>query len=147
MRLLRRLLAALAGTAVALTIAAVQSIWDISTDRTGVAGDAAARGAAGVPLVATALFIFYLALASLTPLLRTRPYVSAAVSVALATAVLVLIPSIVWTFSERSLPTLGAVLGGLLIGTCWLMPGALVQVPMLQGLRSAGPKQTGPGHV
>jgi hypothetical protein len=147
MRLLRRLLAAVAGTAIALAIAVALALWDISTDLTGEPGDTAAQGAAGSPVVAALLFIFYLALANLMPLFKTRPYISAAASVATATFIFVSIPSVVWAVSDRSVPELGPVLGGLLMGVCWLTPGAMAQVPILHGLGSGPSKQAGPGHA
>lgn len=136
MPLIRRLLAALAATSLTAAIAAGVFYVDATLDRSGDAMDAAAKGASLWPLVAAALFIFYLATANLTPLWKTRPYMSAALSVAVAVVVLVAIPSAVWVVASGSPllapSTYGPMLTATLAGVAWLLPGALLEVPILQ---------------
>jgi hypothetical protein len=75
-------------------------------------------------------------LANVAPIIKARPYLNALVAVAAAMSVMGSIPGIVWMVSDRSLAALGSTLGGILLGTLWLAPGALLQVLVIRGFRS-----------
>ena len=136
MPLVRRLLAAVAATGVAVTISLAFAYFDASQDKSGDAMDAYAKGAAASPILVAALFILYLALANTDFVSRERSYLRAVVAAILSVAVVVLIPCITWIVvsheSLTSLKTYEPTLGALLLGVLWLAPGALVLVSILQ---------------
>ena len=145
MPLIRRLLAALAATALAVAIATAVVYFDAIADRSGDAMDAAAKGAGSWPPLLAALFIFYLTVANLRPLWKSRPYLSVATSVVVAVIVLAAIPGAVWVAvdgaSLLSPATYGPIVTAILAGVAWLLPGALLEVPICSGItaRSSGP--------
>jgi hypothetical protein len=134
MRLPYRTVAALVGTVIAVAIAISAILLDIYTDPTGAAGDAAAQGAPAVLFAAIVLFPFYFAIASLPPTLKDRPYVSAAVAVAIAAIALLTVPSAVWVFATGTTADLVRILVAVVMIICWLTPGALVQLAILHRL-------------
>jgi hypothetical protein len=134
MPLTRKLIAALAATALAVLIAVPVIAIDIATSRAD--DDSYARGAVSFPVVLAGLFVIYLALANIEGHATAHPYCQAALRMLAACSVLVVIPGIVWIAgsheSLRSPDTYLPWLIGLALLFVLLLPGALLQVPLLK---------------
>ena len=143
MRLWLRFGGALAATSVALAIGAALTMWDVATDQTGEAVDAAAKGVAGLIVLVPALLAFYFAVGHASIVSGERPYINAFAAVAIGIAAIAVIPATIYGLVTKAPGVAIWFLPSIVAGLLWLGPGSLVQARILRAKTAKTPTMVG----